>query len=184
MKTKFTRNLISIPVILLFSTFLLNAQGSQSKSLQQISRDSLLNVARIIAESAECRVLITVDESGKPHAREMSPFKQEENWVIWLGTRPNSRKTKQIQQNPNVVVYYYETTGKSYVSISGKAKLVNDPVKKTKYWVDAWQTFYPDRDKDYILIEVIPEILEVFSFKYNLYDPATWKPLSVNFTMQ
>jgi len=59
---------------------------------------------------------------------------------------------------------------------------VNDPDKKAKYWVDGWQRFYPDRDKDYILLEVTPEKLEVCSFKYNiLWDPKTGIPPSVDF---
>jgi general stress protein 26 len=137
MKNGFIRFIVIIPVVLLVSASSLTAQEEKGK----ISSDSLLSAARIIAESATCRVLITVDETGKPHARAMAPFAPEENWVIWLGTTRGSRKTKQIQNNPNVVVYYYETVGKSYVSVSGKARLVNDPDKKSKYWVDAWSAF-------------------------------------------
>jgi general stress protein 26 len=145
-----------------------NAQEQQYESGQQISVDSLLKVARIIVESATCKALITVDEAGKPHAREMAPFAPEEDWVIWMGTTRDSRKTKQIMGNPNVVVFYYDTAGRSYVSVSGKARLVSDPDKKSKYWVDAWTAFYKDVDKDYILIEVTPENLEICSFEYNI----------------
>ncbi len=145
------------------------AQEQQDESFQQMSVDSLMKVARIIADSAACKALITVDEAGKPHARVMAPFALEEDWVIWMGTTQGSRKTKQIMGNPNVVVFYYEPTGRSYVSVSGKARLVNDPDKKSKYWVDAWSAFYKDVDKDYVLIEVTPENLEICSFKYNIW---------------
>lgn len=182
MKTKFPSNIHLIPVILLFSASLLLAQEEKFYSIPQISRDSLLKIARTVIDSARCRILVTVDENGKPHAREMSPFSPENNWVIWLGTSQGSRKTKQIKQNPNVVVFYYDTKGLSYVSVSGKARLVNDPDKKAKYWVEGWQKYYPDRN--YILIEVTPEKLEMCSFRYNFFwDPVTGIPASVDFDM-
>jgi general stress protein 26 len=59
---------------------------------------------------------------------------------------------------------------------------VNEPDKKAKYWVDGWKTFYADRDKDYVLIEVTPEKLEICSFKHRiLWDPETGIPQSVDF---
>jgi general stress protein 26 len=98
----------------------------------------------------------------------MSPFPPEKAWTIWLGTFPTSRKAEQIRKNPNVVVFYYDSDSYSYVNISGTARLINDPELKEKYWKEGWKRFYPDRDKQYILIEVKPNRLEICSFKYNL----------------
>jgi general stress protein 26 len=167
--------LLIMPAIFIFS------QTHQFPQQREISRDSLLTYARMIVDSAKCRVFITVDEDGKPRAREMSPFPPEDNWVIWLGTFPTSRKVKQIKNYPNVVVYYYDTKGMSYVSVSGKARLVNDPDLKAKYWKEGWKQFYPDRDTQYILIEVTPEKLEVCSFKYDLLWNPEGLPPSVEF---
>jgi general stress protein 26 len=67
------------------------------------------------------------------------------------------------------------------VNISGTAKLVNDPDLKAKFWKDGWKRFYTDRDKDYILIEVTPERMEVCSFKYHLFWNKDGIPPSVEF---
>jgi len=182
MKNKFRLIVFSALTALLLSTTPLAAQENNGLPYQQLSYDSLLYKARTIVDSARCQVLITVDEKGQPHAREMSPFSPENDWVIWFGTTKGSRKTNQILHNPNVMVYYYDTKGMSYVSVSGKARLVDNPDKKAKYWKDGWELFFPDRDKKYILIEVIPEKLEVCSFMYKLFwDPATGIPHSVDF---
>jgi general stress protein 26 len=159
----------------------LYAQEGKNQVSQVISRDSLLAAARTIIDSSSCQIFITVDENGKPHAREMSPFPPEKDWVIWLGTSQSSRKVKQIQNNPNVIVYYYQPKGYSYVSLAGKARLVNDPDKKAKYWVDGWKRYYPDRDKNYILIEVTPENLELVSYKFNIFWDSKGAPQSVDF---
>lgn len=172
----------SFIVLLLLPTSTLIAQTEQFPLQREISRDSLLIYSRMIIDSAKSRVFITVDEEGKPQARTMSPFPPEDNWVIWLGTFPTSRKVMQIQNNPNVVVFYYDTKSYSYVSISGKARLVNDPDLKAKYWKSGWKQFYPDRDKQYILIEVTPERLEVCSFKYDLLWNPEGLPASVEFS--
>jgi len=156
-----------ITLIIIWSSFLV-AQNEMFKQ-KEISRDSILKAAQIIIDSSRCRVLITVDENWIPHDREMSPFTPEEDMKIWLGTTTNSRKVKQIKNNPNVVVYYYDTEGLYYVTINGAARLVNDQDKKEKYWVEDWKAFYPDRDKDYILIEVTLDRLEVCSFEYKLF---------------
>lgn len=69
----------------------------------------------------------------------------------------------------------------SYVSVAGKARLVNDSDKKAKYWMDGWQRYYPDREKNYILIEVTPESLELFSYEYKIFWDSKGAPQSVNF---
>ena len=175
-----TEHIVSVLVIILI-TFSIKAQELEDKMEQEVSRDSLLSIARTIIESAQCRTFITVDENGKPQARTMSPFSPDENMVIWLGTNPRSRKVKQIKNNPNVIVYYYDTDGLSYVSISGVARIVDDQEKRAHYWVQNWTRYYPDPEKDYILIEVTPKRLEICSFKHKLFWDSEGKPAFVEF---
>ena len=89
-------------IFVLLSLFFIStstAGDEQDEQKQEISRDSLMAIARVIMDSANCRAFITVDENGNPHARAMSPFPPEENMVVWLGTSPKSRKVKQIKNN-------------------------------------------------------------------------------------
>ena len=172
---------IVLILVIMLITFLLTAQELEDDMKQEISRDSLLSIARTIIESANCRTFITVDKNGKPQARTMSPFSPDENMVIWLGTNPRSRKVKQIKNNSNVIVYYYDTDGLSYVSVSGVARIVDDPDKKAHYWVESWTRYYPDPEKDYILIEVTPKRMEICSFKHKLFWDSDGKPAFVEF---
>ena len=171
---------IFVLVILLISSSLM-AQELLVKDRPEISRDSLLTVARTIIDSSPSRTLVTVDEYGKPQARIMSVFPPEENMVIWLGTSTNSRKVKQIKNNPNVMVFYSDPEGGSYVSVAGQARIVDDPEKKAHYWKEGWTRFYPDPEKGYVLIEVTPERLEVCSFEYELFWDSTGRPAFVEF---
>ena len=181
MKNSFIKVLKYLLVLLFLPYASIVAQTEQFPPQRELSRDSILTYARMIIDSSNSRVLVTVDETGKPRARTMSPFTPEEDWTIWLGTFPTSRKAKQIKNNPNVVVFYYDSKSFSYVNVSGTARLVSDSDLKAKYWKEGWKRFYPDRDKDYVLIEVTPERLEVCSFKYDLLWDEDGIPPSVEF---
>ena len=92
-----------LTIIFLVSSVL--AQENQYFAPQELSRDSLLTLARSIVESAQNLTFITVDNNGKPQARIMSQLPFEENWVIWLGTNPRSRKVQQIKKKFGIAVH-------------------------------------------------------------------------------
>lgn len=155
-----------------------DAQESQ----EPLSRAELIAAAREIMVAARYCALITLDSSGRPQARTLDTFPPDENMVVWLGTNPRSRKVAAIRRNPRVTLYYFDRDGQAYVTIFGIARLVNDPKEKAKRWKDEWKAFYPDRARDYLLIAVKPEKLEVVSVKKGIVgDPNTWRPPSVSF---
>jgi general stress protein 26 len=184
MAKNYRKMVTGIIMLFLLSTFSSLAQEVNYQPETLLSPDSLLSAAKTIVDSSACRVLITVGEDGKPFAREMATFPIEKDWVIWMGTSTISRKVGQIKNNPNVVVYFYDSKGLSYVSLAGKASLVNDPDLKAKYWVDAYKVYFPDRDKDYILIKVIPENMEVVSYKYQIFWNSTMDPQIFHFVSE
>jgi general stress protein 26 len=102
--------------------------------------------------------------------------------IVWLGTNARSRKVAELRHNPRVTLYYFDRDSQSYVTIYGTARLVNDPQEKAKRWNDEWKSFYPDRAKDYLLIAVTPEKLEVVSDSRGIVgDAKTWRPPSIRF---
>jgi general stress protein 26 len=151
------------------------------ESAKPLSRAELIAAAREVMTAARYCALITLDSSGRPQARTLDPFPPDENMVVWLGTNPRSRKVAEIRRNPRVTLYYFDREAQAYVTISGTARLVNDPKEKAKRWKEEWKDFYPDRARDYLLIVVKPEKLEVVSVKKGIVgDPVTWKAPSVN----
>jgi general stress protein 26 len=152
------------------------------ESQKALSRAELIAAARETITAARYCALITLDSSGRPQARTLDPFPPDGNMVVWLATNPRSRKVAEIGRNPRVTLYYFDREGQAYVTISGTARLVNDPKEKAKRWKDEWKDFYPDRTRDYLLIVVKPERLEVVNVKKGIVgDPNTWKPPSVDF---
>jgi general stress protein 26 len=173
---------VNVLSFLLLCVALISPGVRAQESQKPLSRAELIATAREIITAARFCALITQDSSGRPQVRTVDPFSPDENMVIWLATNPRTRKVAQIRRNPRVTLYYIDPEAQAYVTISGIARLVNDPKEKAKRWKDEWKVFYPDRDKDYLLIVVKPEKLEVINVKKGITgDPNTWKPPSVSF---
>jgi len=130
---------------------------------QPTEKDKLKAIAREIIDAAGNCALITLDKEGQSRARTMDPFTPEDDFTIWFGTNTKSRKVKQIKNNPRVTLYYFDKPSSSYVTIHGKAVIVDGAKEKKQYWKKEWSAFYPDYPQGYALIKVTPEWMEVIS---------------------
>ena len=165
-------------ILILFPTHCLSqrAEGDDSPNVQ------LRKAAREIMTAAGTCALITIDEEGLPRVRAMDAFLPEEDFTVWFGTNPKSRKVSQIKNNPNVCLYYADKDGSGYVTINGTAELVNDDAVKEKRWKEEWQAFYPNKTDDYLLIKVSPKRMEVVSYSRGIVSTSpTWEPPSLTF---
>jgi len=142
----------------------------------------ILEVAREIMDASRYPSLITVDEDGRAHARPMDAFLPDDDFVVWMGTNPITRKVEQIRREPRVTLYYFDPESLGYVTLVGTARIVDDPAAKAVKWKDGWEAFYPDRESGYALIEVVPEWMEVVSEAEGVTGDATnWRPQRVRF---
>jgi len=155
----------------------------QAKPAPSQDRQTLIITAREIMKTARYCALITLDSNGRPQARTMDPLPPEDNMVVWLGTNPHSRKVAEILRNEHVTLYYFVAEEQAYVAISGRAHIVENAKAKAKYWKDEWKEFYPDREKGFVLITVIPQKLEVVNVKQGIIggNSITWSPPAVTF---
>lgn len=149
-------------------------------SQSTVSRDTILVAAReIISQTTYC-ALATIDENGQPQVRTMNPFPPNAELITWFATSRDSRKVKEIRNNPKVCVYYADhMNAKGYVSITGKAEVIDDKellIKmKREYWngMANWQEIF-------VLIRIVPETIEVINYKHGLNnDPQTFRAPSI-----
>jgi general stress protein 26 len=161
---------------------MLGTAAPGSSAQEPSSRDTLLAAAREIVEAARYCGFITFDGSGNARIRTMDPFRPDDDWSIWMGTNRASRKVRDIEGDPRVTLYYFSSDRAGYVAVYGTARLVDDPVLKASRWKEEWEAFYPDRQGQYLLIEVTPDRLEVIDYSRAIGgDPESWEPPSVDF---
>jgi len=156
--------------------------GQEVDAQTTVPRDTLVAAAQSIMGAARYCAMVTMGESGRPEVRTMDPFPPEEGMTIWMGTNRHTEKVREIQRDSRVTLYYQSPDAVGYVTIAGRARLVDDEAEKTSRWKPEWEGFYQDRASDYILIELIPERMEIIDYSRGILgDPVTWEPPSVVF---
>ena len=168
MKNTFNKiRFISLTTLIIFF-IIQSCVCAQEKNENTFAVDTLILAAKEMILKTRYCALITLDESGHPNARTMDAFAPEEDLVVWMGTNRQSRKVKEIKENPGVTLYYQATDASGYVVIKGKASTVDDKELKKKYFKEEWNRFYPENRDNYLLIKVIPLRLEMVDYTRNI----------------
>lgn len=147
-------------------------------------RADVLKAAREVAQKARYATFITIGADGQPQARIVDALGPDEDFSVWVGTNPLTRKVAEIAKDPRVTVSFFDPAGPAYVTLVGTAHLVTDPAVMAKHWKSAWAPFYKNehRGADFALIAVVPRRLEVVSQSHGLInEPVTWRPVTVEF---
>jgi general stress protein 26 len=173
--------------LLLIVTLALAGSGATTALSQTTagpSRDTLIGAARAIMNAARYCAVMTLDASGRVQARAIDAFPPEPDMTVWFATNPASRKVEEIRRDPRVTLYYFDARApeEGYVTLLGRARLVDDPAEKRRRWKDGWEAFWPDRNAGYLLVEVTPDRLEIVSPRRGIEgDRRTWRPPVLEF---
>ena len=149
---------------------------------QGLSESFLKESAKLIIDESKTCIFNTIDKSGGLSSRIMDPFVTNNGFIVYLVTNPKSRKVQEIKNNPRVSLTFQNKSQESYVTIKGRAFLIQDLDIKEKFWKKKWTPYYKDIDKNALLIKVIPLSMEVVnSSKGIVGDKETWSPAKITF---
>lgn len=93
-------------------------------------------------------MMTTVDEDGTLRSRPMSTQKTPFDGELWFFTDANAPKVGEIAREHEVNLAYADPKSQRYVSVSGRAQLVNDPAKKRELWEPAHKIYFPNGPDD------------------------------------
>lgn len=113
-----------------------------------------------LAKDIHVSMLTTTDDAGHFVSRPMGQQAIDEDATVWFFAERASRKAAHIAANPYVNVTL--TSNDTWVSISGRARLVDDVGKAKQLWngfVEAWLPQGPE-DPSVVLIAVTGETAE------------------------
>ncbi|WP_405100156.1 pyridoxamine 5'-phosphate oxidase family protein [Oceanobacillus sp. FSL H7-0719] len=117
-----------------------------------------IETLRELIKDVDTAMLTTLTQEGLI-ARPMKTQEVEFDGDLWFFTKKETDKYREILHDQDVNVAY---AGKSYVSVRGKAEIVEDLAKKKELWSKAYekimQTSYDD--PNLILIKVKAEAAE------------------------
>ena len=96
--------------------------------------------------------------NGHLHARPMTTQNKEigADESLWFFMSRKSDPVDDLQTEPTVNVAYADPGADTYVSVSGKASVVDDPAKKKELWNKATEAWFPNgpNDPDVALVQV------------------------------
>ncbi|MFD2163314.1 pyridoxamine 5'-phosphate oxidase family protein [Paradesertivirga mongoliensis] len=107
-------------------------------------------------------MLTTITEQGKSHSRPMYTFELKDDGIIWMFISKESRKLKEIQANPDVLLNYSNPQHDLYIAVNGKAEISNDTSKIEELWSDRFKMWFPygKEDPNLCLLKIIPQEAE------------------------
>jgi general stress protein 26 len=140
----------------------------ENKSLEtvfniQINTEIMTNGKNIsllkeMIEEVRICMFTTLSDKEEFSSRPMATAKVEDDGSIWFFTNEYSLKTSEISKENQVTLGYSNPSSNTYVSVNGKAKLVDDQSKKEAYFSAPIKAWFPDglEDPRLILIKVEP----------------------------
>ena len=102
--------------------------------------------------------MLTTDDGEHLRARPMAASQKEFDGTLWFFTRRSAPKVDEVENEHRVGVTYSNPDSQNYVSLSGRATLVQDRAAIDAHWSDILSTWFPkgkdDPDVALLRIEV------------------------------
>lgn len=123
--------------------------------------EKIEKISRLI-KGIKSSMLTTVSDDGVLHSRPMMHRELDEDGNLWFMTGKSTGKIVSILHDAHVNVGFAEEKTSRYVSLSGRAELVNEPERIRKYWSVFDKAFWPagPSDPDIVLLKVHVESAE------------------------
>ena len=93
-------------------------------------------------------MLTSQDDSGRLHARPMAAMQTDFAGTLWFMTKADSPKVAETRQHADVGLTYAHPTKQHYVSITGRARIVQDRERVREMWSEAARVWFPKGPDD------------------------------------
>ncbi len=116
-----------------------------------------------VLEEFETAILTTKGTDGHLHARPMELQGHDGAEALWFATSRDSKKCDDLRGDPQVGLSFHRGEhGADYLSISGRAELVEDRARVRELWNAGWRAWFPEGpdQPDLVLVKVVPEHAE------------------------
>ena len=87
-----------------------------------------------LIKDVEVAMFTTTGVDGRLYSRPLGTQEVEFDGDLWFATSADSPKVAEIALNPRVNVAYASTSGNTYVSVAGTARVIDDRAKAEELW--------------------------------------------------
>lgn len=120
------------------------------------TREEKLQLLNDMIHGIPFAMLATTDSKGMIHSRPMASQQGDFDGTLWFISHGKTAKCLEIQKDQRVNVAFAEPDENRFVSMSGTAELVQNPVKLKELWNPWYKAWFPlgFEDPDLILLKV------------------------------
>ncbi len=101
-----------------------------------------------LIKDAHSALLVSVAADGGLDSRPMGCLQKEFDGTLWFLTFLHSEKMNEIRNDDKVLVSYARASAFDYVSISGRARVVDDRQKIKALWAEGLRVWFPKGPDD------------------------------------
>jgi len=113
-----------------------------------VNSEPMLNLARkLIGEVTFC-VAVTQGDGGDANARIVQPRPLGGDWSVDVLTNRRCRKVREVERTGRLTLLYQHDKDRSYVSLIGPARIVDDVDFKRSVWTEAHYRWNPGGPED------------------------------------
>lgn len=107
-------------------------------------------------------MMTTVEPDGKLKSRPMAVQQVDFDGDFWFFTAEHSTKVDDIRRFPQVNLAFSQDREHRFISVSGRAEIINDPIKRAELWRPSYKMFFPKglEDPELTLMKVSVERAE------------------------
>lgn len=108
------------------------------------------DVSKLLDKIKEIKyaTLTTLDAQQRLHGRPMYTTAPGEDGVLWFFSEKDAQKVTEIQRNPQVGLGYADLDSALYVTVAGRASVVDDKDKIKDLWREDFRGFFPGGTDD------------------------------------
>ena len=137
--------------------------------VKDLTANDAVEKIREIAKDANICMFVTNLSKTPLNGRPMATQEVDDDGGIWFMSDKNSDKNREVKKDGRVQLFYSTTGNYEYLSIYGKAEIVNDRSKIEELWTQMAKTWFKEGkdDPNISLIKVTPEDAYYWDTKNN-----------------
>ena len=112
-------------------------------------------------------MLTTVDRTGHLHSRPMMTLRKPVDGAFWFFTQGYSHMVDDVNGHRSVNISYVDSRRGRYVSVSGRARVVNDRAKMRELWERRLSAWLPGGIEDPSVVLLRVEVQEAEFWESN-----------------
>lgn len=135
--------------------------GMATKMHSKLSMETTETRAKVydILKGFSTAMFVTIGPTGRPESRPMQLARVDEDGDVWFFTGRGGTLAEEVKEE-SVVLLVFQNDTSAYLSLRGKARVIEDMARIREYWKEPYRVWFPGgpSDSQLALVGVKPRL--------------------------